>query len=51
MLCLHYLINAVLITILVALIIRRPRTMFMLTWGPVAAIKEVGVPSLVRYGG
>ncbi len=40
----------VLMIILVAVINGRPRTVFMLTWGPVAMAKEVGHPSLVRYG-
>ena len=35
----------------VAVINRRPRTtMFMLTWSLVTMTKEVGLPSLVKYG-
>jgi hypothetical protein len=39
-----------LITIPVAVINWRPRTVFTLTWGPVATTNEVVLPSLVRYG-
>jgi hypothetical protein len=38
------------ITIPVAVINGRPRTMFTLTWGPVVMMNEVVLPSLVRYG-
>ncbi len=38
------------ITIPVAVINGRPKTMFTLTWGPVATTNEVVLPSLVRYG-
>jgi hypothetical protein len=41
---------SVLMIIPVAVINGRPRTMFTLNWSPVTTTKEVGHPSLVRYG-
>ncbi len=45
--CFHYFVDKSMI-IPVAVINGRPRTVFTLTWGPVAMTKEVALPSLVK---